>query len=96
MGDETMSTNTTTLRLESAQHVRGGLAAILAAILLAAAAAVALNSGPPVGTAPAAASDAEVEKALIDVRAGERALRGVGVPTSEYLGEFHAAEREMR
>lgn len=95
MGDETMSTNTTTLRLESAQHVRGALAALLAAILLAAAAGVAL-SGPTMGTAPAVASDAEVEKALIDVRAGERALRGVGVPTSDYLGEFHAAEREMR
>ena len=91
-----MSTNATTLRA-SAQSVRAGLAAMLAAIVLAAAALVALNAGPPAaGIAPASVSDAQVQKALIDVRAGERASRGVAVPTAEFWAEFRAGERDLR
>jgi hypothetical protein len=41
-------------------------------------------------------TDAQVQKALIDVRAGERASGGAAVPTAEFWAEFRAAEREMR
>lgn len=70
-----MSTNTTTLHGGSAQSVRGAFAAPLAvaAILLAFAGLVALNAGlRPAVIAPASVADAQVQKALIDVRAGER------------------------
>ncbi len=93
-----MSTNTSTLRGGSVQSARAGIAAFLAAILLAGAAIVALNLGsatPGVDQAPV--TDAQIQKALIDVRAGERASgAGAGVPSAEFWAEFRAAEREMR
>ncbi len=69
-----MSTNTTTIHGGSVQYVRGGLGAVLAVILLAAAAIFALNAGASgAAIAPSRASDSEVlQKALIDSRAGER------------------------
>ena len=99
MGDQTMSTNASTLHTGSGQSVRAGIAAFLAAILLAGAAIVALNAGPATsGVDQAPFSDAQIQKALIDVRAGERASSGarVGVPSAEFWAEFRAAEREMR
>jgi hypothetical protein len=75
MGDKTMSTNTTTLHRGPVQSARGALAAplVVAAILLTFAGLVTLNAGlRPALIAPATASDAQVQKALIDVRAGER------------------------
>ncbi len=93
-----MSTSTKALDTGSVRTVRGGLTALLAAIVLAAAAMVALKiAEPAAGTAPVPVSDAEVQKALIDVRAGERAFRSqVGVPTAEFWAKFRAEEREMR
>jgi hypothetical protein len=92
-----MSTNATTLHGASAQSARAGLAALLAAIVFAAAAMVAVNAGPPAaGIAPASVSDGQVQKALIDVRAGERASRGVAVPTAAFWAEFRASERAFR
>ena len=90
-----MSTSTKALDTGSVRTVRGGLTALLAAIVLAAAAMVALKiAEPAAGTAPVPVSDAEVQKALIDVRAGERAFRIV--PSAEFWAEFRAQEREMR
>jgi hypothetical protein len=92
-----MSTNTTTLHRGSIQYARGALAALLAVILLAAAALVALNAGTRVtGSSAAPASNVEVQKALIDVRAGERASRGASVPTATFWALFRASERDMR
>ncbi len=94
-----MSTNTSTLNSGSVQSARAGIAAFLAAILLAGAAIVALNAGPATsGVEQAPFSDAQVQKALIDVRAGERASGGAGVsvPSAEFWAGFRAAEREMR
>lgn len=99
MGDETMSTNASTLHAGSAQSARAGIAASLAAILLAGAAIVALNAGPATsGVDQAPFSDAQIQKALTDVRAGERPSggAGVGAPSAEFWAEFRAAEREMR
>lgn len=92
-----MSTNTSILHGGTFEGARAGIAALAAAILLAAAALVALNTSPAtpaVDQAPV--TDAQVQKALIDVRAGERASRGAGVPTAEFWAEFRAAERELR
>ena len=92
-----MSTNASTIHRGSIHYGRAGLAALLGALVLAAAALLALKAGPPVaGTAPNGASDAAVQQALIDVRAGERASWGVDVPTAAFWAEFRAAEREMR
>lgn len=94
-----MSTNASALHRGSIQSARAGIAALLAAILLAGAAIVALNAGPSTsGVELAPALDAQVQKALIDVRAGERASggAGAGVPSAEFWAEFRAAEREMR
>jgi len=94
-----MSTNASTLHRGSVQSARAGIAASLAAILLAGAAIVALNAGPATsGIDQAPVSDAQIQKALIDVRAGERASAGagVGVSSAEFWAEFRAAEREMR
>jgi hypothetical protein len=98
-GRPTMSTNASTLHRGSIQSARAGIVAFLAAILLAGAAILALNAGPATsGAEGAPVSDAQVQKALIDVRAGERASggAGVGVPSAEFWAEFRAAEREMR
>jgi len=94
-GRPTMSTNARTLHRGSVQYVRGGLAALLALILLAAAAIFALNTASTTGTVPAPLSNAEIQKALIDVRAGERAPLA-SVPSAAFWVEFRAAEREMR
>ncbi len=94
-----MSTNTSTLNPGSVQSARAGIAAFLAAILLVGAAIVALNAGPATsGVEQAPFSDAQIQKALNDVRAGERASGGasVGVPSAEFWAGFRAAEREMR
>ena len=93
-----MSTNTTTLHRGSAQSARGALAAPLAiaAILLAFAGLVALNAGlRPAVIAPASASDAQVQKALIDVRAGERASNSIGsdAAVQKALIDVRAGER---
>ena len=62
-----------------------------------AAAPVALNTGPATsGVDQAPVTDAQVQKALIDVRAGERASRGAGVPSAEFWADFRAAERQLR
>ena len=92
-----MSTNTSILHAGSLHGTRAGIAALAAAILLAVAALVALNTGPASpGIDQAPVTDAQVQKALIDVRAGERASGGAGVPTAEFWAEFRAAERELR
>jgi hypothetical protein len=91
-----MSTNASILHAGSVQSARAGIAAFLAAILLAGAAIVALNAGPTTPGVEAPVSDAQIQKALIDVRAGERASRGVSVPSAEFWAGFRAAEREMR
>jgi hypothetical protein len=95
-GRRAMSTNTTTIRQGSVQSLRGALGALLAVMLLAAAAIFALNAGASRSGAPASVSDAQVEKALIDHRAGERAPLSVNAPSAEFWAEFRAAEREMR
>ena len=71
-GRPAMSTNTSILNPGTANGARAGLAA---AILLAAAAMVALKTSPATSGAEQAPphTDAQVQKALIDVRAGERA-----------------------
>ena len=90
-----MSTNATAASRLSVQSTHGGLAALLAAILVAAAATVALNAGPrAAGTSPATFSDEQIQKSLVDVRAAERV--GVGVPTAEFWAQFRKDEREMR
>jgi hypothetical protein len=90
-----MSTSAITLQRGSVQSARGRLVALLAVILLAAAAMVAVNVGQPAaGTPPVSFSDEEIQKSLIDVRAGERV--GVGIPTAEFWAQFRADEREMR
>jgi hypothetical protein len=99
MGDKAMSTNTTTLNQGSAHSARGALAAPLAvaAILLAFAGLVALNAGlRPAGVAPAPVSDAQVQKALIDVRAGERDSHIIGSDASvqRALIDVRADERD--
>ena len=92
-----MSSNASILHPRSVNGARAGLAALAAAILLAAAAMVALNTGPATSVADQAPSTAaQVQKALIDVRAGERASGGASVPTAKFWAEFRAAEREMR
>ena len=92
-----MSTNTTTIQHGSVRSHRGAIQALLAALLLAGAGMVAINAGRPnASTSVAPASAAEIEKALIDVRAGERDARGVAVPTAEFWADFRAAKREMR
>jgi hypothetical protein len=97
MGDPVMSTNTSILHTGSVNGARAGIAALATAILLAAAAMVALNAGPATsGVDQAPTTDAQVQKALIDVRAGERASGGAGVPSAEFWAEFRAAERELR
>jgi hypothetical protein len=68
-----MSTNASILHPRSLNGARAGLAALATAILLAAAAMVALNTGPATSVDQAPVTDAQVQKALIDVRAGERA-----------------------
>jgi hypothetical protein len=97
MGDNTMSTNTTTLHQGSAQSARGALAAPLAvaAILLAFAGLVALAGLSPAVIAPMPASDAQVQKALIDVRAEERASDGIGSEAVQRaLIDVRAGERD--
>jgi hypothetical protein len=97
MGEPAMSTNTSILHPESVSGARAGIAALAMAILLAAAALVALNYGPTTtGVDQTPTTDAQVQKALIDVRAGERASGGAGVPSAEFWAEFRAAERELR
>ena len=92
-----MSTNASTLHGGTLQSARAGIAALVAGILLAGAALVALNAGPAAsGANQAPVTDAQVQKALIDVRAGERVSGGAAVPTAEFWAEFRAAEREMR
>ena len=69
-----MSANTSILHSGSVNGARAGLAALATAILLAAAAMVALTTGPATsGVDQASFTDAQVQKALNDVRAGERA-----------------------
>ena len=99
MGDRTMSTNTTTLHRGSAQPTLGAFAGSVAAILVAIAGLLALNAA--LGSAaisPAPASDAQVQKALIDVRAGERASYSVGsdAAVEKALISVRAGERESR
>ncbi len=92
-----MSTNASTLHRGTLQSARAGVAALLGGILLAGAAMVALNAGPAAsGANQAPVTDAQVQKALIDVRAGERVSSGASVPTAKFWAEFRAAEREMR
>lgn len=89
--------NAATLHTGSVQSVRGAIAGLLALILFGAAALAALSTGSPAtGLQPEPASAAEIQRALIDVRAAERASRGAAVPTAEFWAEFRAAEREMR
>jgi hypothetical protein len=68
-----MSTNASILHAGSVNGARKGIAALASAILLATATLVALNAGPATSGVDQAPSDAQVQKALIDVRAGERA-----------------------
>src|SRR5687768_4636105 len=64
-----VSTNASTIHGGSIQSARAGIAAFLAAILLAAAAMLALKTGPATsGADQAPVTDAQVQKALIDVR----------------------------
>jgi hypothetical protein len=95
-----MSTNPTTLRQGSAQSALGTLAIPLAvaAILLGFAGLVALNAGlRPAVIAPAPVSDASVQKALIDVRAGERDSHSIGSDASiqKQLISVRAGERDF-
>jgi hypothetical protein len=99
MGDKTTSTNPTTLRQGSAQSARGALAIPLAiaAILLGFAGLVGLNAGlRPAVIAPAPVSGAQVQKALIDVRAGERDSHSIGSDASvqNALIDVRAGERD--
>jgi hypothetical protein len=94
-----MSTNTTTLHQGSAHSARGALAAPLAvaAILLAFAGLVALNADlRPAVVVPAPVSDAQVQKVLIDVRAGERDSHSIGSDASiqRALIDVRAGERD--
>jgi hypothetical protein len=96
MGELTMSTNASTIHHGSIQYGRAGLAALLGALVLAAAALLALQAGPPTsGTAPNGASDAAIQRALIDVRAGERASLGVAsdADVQRALIDVRAGER---
>jgi len=99
MGDKTMSTNTTTLHRGSAQSTLGAFAAPLAAILVAIAGLVGLNAAlRPAGISPAPASDAAVQKALLDVRAGERDSLSIGsdAAVQKALLDVRAGERDSR
>jgi anti-sigma-K factor RskA len=99
MGDQTMSTNTTALHQGSAQPARGALAAPLAvaATLIAFAGLVGLNAGLRPAVIATAASDAQVQNALIDVRAGERDSISIGADVvQKALIDVRAGERASR
>ena len=91
-----MSTNTTTLHQGSTRSGHGALAALLVASMLAIASLVAFNAGPnQPSDASTPVSDAQVQKALIDVRADERASRGAtsDAAVERALIEVRAGER---